>query len=202
MNTQSRNGAYLNKQLGVLVKAVVSLQDKLATHCNECLLHLQEHGDVIFIERTINGLPVSQRTATIKLWFLKASGEQIVAKKNKETGQYVLSMKKGWDKAKIDMVWAEANPFWTLGAEKVPADVSLESLIGIVKGLFGKIDKSVKEGTFVGDAGMAKAVLAPVISLAEHRAAAAAAGTLADRLSNTREKSDAPRVVDAQAVAA
>lgn len=131
------------------------------------LLHAATHGDVSLCRHlydALGGQMSSQRTATLKAWFVLMSGNQMTAEK----GEW--KMKKGWDKSKFQLDTAENTPYWTLAGEKEPTKMSIEQILGFIKGLSKKIDKAVEEDRFNGDPEKAKAIVAAVVDLATERA--------------------------------
>ena len=133
----------------------------------EDLAHLAKHGDVSLCKHlydTLGGAISAQRTATLKAWFVLMSGNQLTAEK----GEWKL--KKGWTADKFTLDVAEDKPYWTLGGEKAPANLSLEAFLGTVKGYIKKIDNAVKEDRFQGDAEKVKAIVNSVLMMAEEKA--------------------------------
>lgn len=162
-------------KIGSQLKAHEKVRDKLNTvsmeiHVLACqdLLHCATHGDVSLMKHLYDTLGGDKggpaRTATIKQWFVLMSGDQLTAAK----GEWKL--KKGWKPEGFKLEEAENTPFWTLNPEKEQSKLSLEAILGMLKGFSKRIDSAVEKDTFNGDPDKAKALIAQVVSFADEKA--------------------------------
>lgn len=132
----------------------------LADTAFQCLLHASKHGDVTLCKRlyidlggSLDGKAAAAavRIEALKTWFAKHGP--------------ITAVRGEW-KIKNDVDWREPEnwtleaavqrPFWEdMGAERVQ-EVTLETLMNMIKGLSKRIDKAVEENRFKGDPKAAK----------------------------------------------
>lgn len=158
-----------NQMKAHLLHAKSTAKLDLERHILACedLLHCATHGDVSLCKHlydVLGGEKSAQRSATLKQWFVLMSGNQMTAEK----GEW--KMKKGWTKDKFTLDVAEEQPYWTLGGEKAPVNLSFEAIMAILKGFGKKIDNAVKNDTFNGDSVAVKSIIDGVVNFAEERA--------------------------------
>lgn len=156
---------------------IAAAYTKVATdvHLAACedLLHASIHGDVSLcrdLYDKLGGAVSPARTATLKQWFMSMSGGQMTAEKD------TWKLKKGWKPELFLLDQAEASPYWTMGGEVAPKEMSIEAFLKTLAGYAKKIDKAVEEERFTGDPEAAKKLVSQVIDFASARAKLLPAG--------------------------
>lgn len=126
----------------------------LADTAVQVLLHAQEHGDVGLCQRlyeSIGGNKGAVRGESMKAWF--AAMSPITVRKG------VWGLKAKWKKDDFKMQDAVNQPFWEWAGPEKHVYFTADSALAILKGLSKRVDKSVEDNKFKGDAAKTKAAL-------------------------------------------
>lgn len=136
-----RDAKQIRVTIRAIIKSAVSLQTKIAAVALECMAHAKEHGDATLANELYRGLPVGQRTASLKAWFETYSPIRFRNDETKGVGVLPTTAK---NYVPYDLEGAEANPYYK-DVETVAKPLTLAALKKLVAGLETKVTNA-KEG--------------------------------------------------------
>lgn len=137
----------------------------------QCLIHAKKHGDARMLDQMVESLCFEKNGTKVKspvnvsgfmTWVLRHTpifwnGEGKIGMRRKASNQYV-----DWNLAK-----AAKTPFWLVASQKNPEPMTIVTLLKMVKGMGGRVDKAREGDRFQGDEALALTFVADAGRLAD-----------------------------------
>lgn len=135
-----RKASEIRKDMQALFQSAAKLQAKIHEIGLECIAHAQEHGDITLADSLVKGLEENaqgQRTETLKAWFTKYSPIVWNGK-----GEVVLLKDDNTRYTPFDVEAASAEPYYSMGKERKPVELTYDGLVKTVNAMLTRIEKA------------------------------------------------------------
>ena len=119
------------------------LDADIHTTALSCVYHAEQHGDVTLAERLMDSMPNGSRVKSLAVWLEDFFPMSV--KKDKESGNWKVSLKKDRSAEDYQYEKAEADPFWQHSVERDPRPLTVEQVLAAAITRLGKVEDDQAE---------------------------------------------------------